>query len=196
QAGRDLLRNTGYLRPNPNFASFFYLTANGAFSNYEALQLQYRKAFSSGLQALANYTFAHSLDNSSNDVVSGANAISAARDYASSGFDVRHSFSGALHYEIPSAAKSRKARIVARDWSIDIVGVARSGFPFNARKFVVSPVLGYTYIRPNLVPGQPLWLLTASAPGGRTLNPAAFVQAPAGQQGSEGRNDIPGFGLT
>ena len=196
QAGRDLLRNTGYFQPNPNFSSFFYLTTNDAYSNYEALQVQYRKAFSSGLQALANYTFSHSLDNSSNDVVSGANAISGAGDYASADFDVRHSFSGALHYEIPSAAKSRMASVLTRDWSIDVVGVARSGFPFNAREFVVSPVLGFTYIRPDLVPGQPLWLLTSSAPGGRMLNPAAFVQGPTGQQGNEGRNDIAGFGLT
>ncbi len=196
QAGRDLLRNTGYYQPNPDFSSFFYLTANDALSNYEAVQVQYRKAFSSGLQALANYTFGHSLDNSSNDVVSGANSISGAGDYASSDFDVRHSFSGALHYEVPSAAKSRLASVLTRDWSVDLVGVARTGFPFNARQFVVSPALGYTYIRPNLVSGQPIWLLTSSAPGGRTLNPSAFVQAPTGQQGDEGRNDIAGFGLT
>jgi hypothetical protein len=196
QAGRDLLRNTGYFQPNPNFSSFFYLTTNSAFSNYQALQVQYRKALTSGFQALVNYTYSHSLDNSSNDVVSDANAISAVNDYASSDFDVRHSFSAALHYELPSFAKSRAASLFANDWSIDLVGVARSGFPFNARIFVVSPVLGFTYIRPDLVAGQPKWIPNADAGGGQSLNPAAFAQPPAGQQGTEGRNDIPGFGLT
>jgi Carboxypeptidase regulatory-like domain/TonB-dependent Receptor Plug Domain len=195
QAGRDLLRNTGYFQPNPNFSSFFYLTTNDAFSNYEALQVQYRKALTSGLQALVNYTYAHSLDNSSNDVVSDANAISAVNDYASSDFDVRHSFSAALHYDLPSLAKSRAA-VLANDWSIDLVGFARSGFPFNARIFVESPVLGFTYIRPDLVAGQPTWIPNTDAGGGQSLNPAAFTQPPAGQQGTEGRNDIPGFGLT
>jgi hypothetical protein len=196
QAGRDLLRDTGYFLPNPNFSSFFYLTTNGAFSNYQALQVQYRKALKSGLQVLANYSFSHSLDNSSSDVVSGANAISAVGDYASSDFDVRHSFSAALHYEIPSLAKSRMASALVNDWSVDAVGVARSGFPFNAIGFAASPVLGFTFIRPDLVPGQPKWISNPSAGGGQSLNPAAFSPAPAGQQGTEGRNDIPGFGLT
>jgi hypothetical protein len=196
QAGRDLLRNAGYFRPNANFTSFFYLTTNGAFSNYEALQVQYRKALTSGLQVLANYSFSHSLDNSSNDVVSGANAISAEQDYASSDFDVRHSFSGAVHYEIPSLAKSRAASAFANDWSVDLIGVARSGFPFSAKIFVVSPVLGFTYIRPDLVAGQSKWIANSAAGGGQSLNPAAFARPPAGQQGTEGRNDIPGFGLT
>jgi hypothetical protein len=196
QAGRDLLRDTGYFLPNPNFSSFFYLTTNGAFSNYEALQVQYRKALKSGLQVLANYSFSHSLDNSSSDVVSGANAISAAGDYASSDFDVRHSFSAALHYEIPSLTKSRTASAFVNDWSVDVVGVARSGFPFNGLSFAASPVLGFTFIRPDLVPGQPKWISNPNAGGGQSLNPAAFLPPPAGHQGTEGRNDIPGFGLT
>jgi hypothetical protein len=196
QAGRDLLRNTGYFQPNPNFSSFFYLTTNDAFSNYEALQVQYRKSLTSGLQALVNYTYAHTLDNSSNDVVSDANAISAVHDYASSDFDVRHSFSAALHYELPSFTKARAGSVLANGWSIDLVGFARSGFPFNARIFVVSPVLGFTYIRPDLVAGQPKWISNVNVAGGQSLNPGAFAKPLAGQQGSEGRNDIPGFGLT
>jgi hypothetical protein len=196
QAGRNLLRNTGYYQPNPNFSSFFYLTSNDAFSNYEALQVQYRKSLSSGLQAIANYTYSHSLDNSSNDVVSDANAISGARDYASSDFDVRHSFSGALHYEIPAFAKSKALSLLARDWSVDLVGFVRTGFPFNARQFVVSPVLGFTYVRPNLVAGQAIWISNPAVAAGQSLNPAAFAKPLAGQQGNEARNDIPGFGLT
>ena len=196
QAGRDLLRNIGYFQPNPNFSSYFYFTANDAYSNYEALQVQYRKSLTSGLQAIANYTFSHSLDNSSSDVVSDANTISGVGDYASSDFDVRHSFSAALHYELPSWGKSRVASVVANGWSFDLVGVARSGFPLNARIFVVSPVLGFAYIRPDLVPGQPKWLANHLAPGNQGLNPAAFTPPPDGQQGNEGRNDIPGFGLT
>jgi len=32
---------------------------------------------------------------------------------------------------------------LSRDWAMDLVAVARSGFPFNARNFVVSPVPGF-----------------------------------------------------
>jgi hypothetical protein len=196
QAGTDLLRNTAYYQPNPNFTSFFYLTTNTAFSNYEALQVQYRKPLTSRLQGIANYTFAHSLDNSSNDVVSGANAISAIGDYGSSDFDVRHSFSGALHFDAPAIAKSGFVSVLSRDWSFDLVGIVRTGFPFNASMFVPSPVLGYTNVRPDLVPGQPFWVPNPAAAGGRILNAAAFVKAPTDQQGNESRNDIDGFGLT
>jgi hypothetical protein len=196
QAGRRLLRNAGYYQPNPDFASYFYLTNNGAFSNYDALQLQYRKLVSPRLQAIVNYTFSHSLDNSSNDVISGANAISAAGDYASSDFDARHSFSAALHYELPALRKDGIAALLSRDWALDLVGVARTGFPFNARMFVVSPVLGFAYVRPDRVAGQPVWLSDATAPGGQSLNPLAFATPLSGTQGSEGRNDIGGFGLT
>jgi len=92
--------------------------------------------------------------------------------------------------------QSRGSICIRERWSIDLVGFARSGFPFNARMFVVSPVLGFTYIRPDLVSGQAKWIPNADAGGGQTLNPAAFVQPPAGQQGNEGRNDIRVFGLT
>jgi hypothetical protein len=79
---------------------------------------------------------------------------------------------------------------------VDLVGFVRTGFPFNARQFVVSPVLGFTYVRPNLVAGQAIWISNPTVAAGQSLNPAAFTKPLAGQQGNEGRNDIPGFGLT
>ena len=49
--------------------------------------------------------------------------------------------------------------------------------------------------RANFVAGEPVWLTSASAPGGRVLNPAAF-QAPAdGQNGNLGRDVLTGPGL-
>lgn len=196
QAGRDLLRNAGYWLPNPNFSSYFYLTTNGARSNYHALQLQYRRPFAERFQALLSYTWSHSLDNSSNDVISGANTISAANDYSSSDFDVRHSFSGALTFSIPEAKGKGPFGVISRSWSLQTVVVARAGFPFNGRLFVASPALGYAYVRPDAVPGEPYWMSSSGAPGGQILNAAAFSAPPSDQQGSEHRNDIPGFGLT
>lgn len=196
QAGRDGLRNTGYFQPNPNFLSFFYVTNNSAFSNYDALQVQYRRPISSGLQMLLGYTYSHSFDNSSNDVTSGTNTISGLRDYASSDFDVRHTFSGAVSYDIPTPAKSGVLSLLTRNWSIDSTVVARTGFPLNGQMFVVSPVLGFAFIRPDLVPGQPVWISVPNAPGNKSLNPVAFTAPPPGVQGTEGRNDISGFGLT
>jgi hypothetical protein len=213
QAGRDLLRQAALFQPNSSFSGDFLLTTNAAKSNYNALQLQYRRPLSAGLQALLNYTWSHSLDNASDDVVAALSnsVISAANDYASSDFDVRHSFSGAVTYDIPSAMRSRPLALLSKNWSLNTVIVARSGFPFNAFNLISSPDPGgNALVRPDIVPGQPLYLsgsrcaaqqvaLQLQGPlcsGGKALNLAAFSTPSTVRQGSEGRNDIPGFGLT
>ena len=199
QAGKDLLRTAAFFKPNLNFTNEFFLAGNDAFSNYDALQLQYRKALASGLQVLANYTWSHSLDNSSNDAVAGLSntVISGATDYASSNFDIRNSFSGALSYAIPGASRYRALSELTRNWSIDSLLVARSGFPFNAIVIGTSPDPGgQVRTRPDLVPGQPMWLPDPAAAGGKSLNPNAFAVPSTIRQGTEGRNDIRGFGLT
>ncbi|MGO9087539.1 MAG: TonB-dependent receptor domain-containing protein [Candidatus Sulfotelmatobacter sp.] len=199
QAGRRLLRQSALFAPNANFTGDFLLTNNSAWSNYHALQAQYRRPLSSGLQVLMNYTWAHSLDNASNDVIAAlpSNVISAAKDYGSSDFDVRQSFSAALTYSVPAAVKSGALNALTRDWSIDAVVVARSGFPFNGTVILASPDPNlFATSRPDLVAGQPFWLSTSGAPGRKVLNPAAFSIPLTPRQGTEPRNDIPGFGFT
>lgn len=198
QSGRDLLRQAALYKPNPSFSSAFLLTGNTAWSNYNALQLQYRMPLSGSLQTLVNYTFSHSLDNSSSDVVAGlsGSVISEASDYASSDYDVRHSFSGAVTYAIPAPAKAGWFAAITRDWSLAGIVVARSGFPFNGRVLSLSAITGgYVFSRPDLVSGQPLWVSNAQAAGGLSLNPNAFVKPSTLRQGTEGRNDIAGFRL-
>ena len=217
QAGRDLLRQEGLAKPNANFSGAFDVLENNARSNYNALEVQYRRPLSGRVQALLNYTWSHSLDNASNDTIPAISSaiISAGNDYASSDFDVRHSFSGAVTYKIPSAGKDGLLAEVTKDWSIDTVIVARTGFPFNGS--VLSGQIAGANPRANLVPNQPFYVYGSncaqvfgpvsqggngilqagqSCPGGKGLNPAAFTAPPAGQQGTEGRNNIPGFGLT
>jgi hypothetical protein len=213
QAGRDLLRQKALNLPNSNFLGSFLLTENDARSNYNALQVQFRRPLSGHLQALASYTYSHSLDSASDDVVTAISGptISSANDYASSNFDVRHSFSAGLTYVIPGA-KNGVLGHLSRDWSIDTVIVARSGFPFNANFTGTDPFFG-PGPRPDLNPGQPFYVYGTQCanafqalgallpgqgcPGGRGVNPNLFnTTPPSGRQGTEGRNDIPGFGLT
>lgn len=200
QAGRDLLRQEALFKPNSNFSGEVQLTQNDAYSNYNALQLQYRRPLAGRLQALLNYTWSHSLDNASNDVLLGLSntvVISAANDYASSDFDVRHSFSGALTYSVPVVGHPGPVAAITKDWSIDTVVVARSGFPFNAFLTSTSPDPGgLATSRPDVVPGQPFWIQNSGVGGGKSLNLAAFSVPSTRRQGTEGRNDIPGFGFT
>jgi hypothetical protein len=199
QSGRNLLRNEGLVSPTADFSpdTAFYLTLNDSTSSYNALQLQYRRPLSSRLQALLNYSWSQSLDDTSDDTVSTiSNTIFSNKDdWGSSAFDVRQSVSGALHFDVPSTAKDKLLSALTRNWSLDSVVVARTGFPFNAVLLTLGTV-GGVYPRPDLVPGQEFWIPTSGAPGGKVLNPAAFTAPPTLQQGNEGRNDIKGFGLT
>lgn len=198
QAGRRLLRQEALYQPNANFLGDFLLEGNTARSDYDSLQVQYRKPLSSGVQAVLNYTWSHSLDNVSSDIVSTLGSVlSAAKDYASSDFDVRQSFSGALSYAIPATQKLRLLSLLTQDWALDSVVVARTGFPFNGVILLASPDPGGSAeSRPDRAPGQPIWLPSQTAGGGKVLNPAAFIIPSTLRQGTEGRNDIAGFGLT
>jgi len=203
QSGSDLLRSEALVQPNANFApnSELLLTNNSAHSNYHAVQLQYRRALTRGVQALFNYTWSHSIDNSSADNAAFFSntlvPLSQHGDKGNSDFDVRHSVSGAVTYSIPSPRTFKPLQYVTQGWSIDGIVVARSGIPFNALLGLesVDPNVN-VFSRPDRVPGQPVWVSAPSAPGGKMLNVNAFSAPSPIRQGTEGRNDIPGFGFT
>ncbi len=196
QAGSRLLRREDLSRPNPAFTSYFLLTRNGAASDYHALQLQYRRPLSGRLQALVNYTWAHSIDNSSNDALDfvSDSVISNQHDRGSSDFDIRHSFSTALTYAVPAIGNSGALSALTRGWALAPIITVRSGFPFNATALAFT--VGNARTRPDRVPGVPVWIDASSAGGGKALNPSAFSVPSTFRQGTEGRNDISGFGLT
>jgi Carboxypeptidase regulatory-like domain/TonB-dependent Receptor Plug Domain len=203
QLGRQLLRVEDESVPNANFGGPFFLTTNSGTSNYNALQVQFRRPVTSGLQALANYTWSHSIDNDSNDFFSvvSRQVISAQNDRASSDFDVRHNIVGALTYNLPNLKNHGAIGALARSWALSGVVQARTGFPINvvSSSIQIPGVTAQTSLRPDLVPGVPVWLRGSQYPGGRALNPAAFDSAtPAadGRQGDLGRNAISGFGMT
>jgi hypothetical protein len=208
-AGRRLMRDDLISNPNPMFSGLF-LTRNSSYSNYDSLQLQFQRRLTRGLQALVSYSWSHSLDLNSADVTTGWNATTAIpttlfnihQDYGDSDFDIRHSFSAAITYSIPTAnIQNRFARAVFRDWSIDSINTARTGTPFNV---LYQPATPGAYVdqsgaaiqlRPDSIPGQPVWISDPNAPRGKRLNPAAFTIPSTLGQGSEGRNSIRGFPL-
>jgi hypothetical protein len=87
-----------------------------------------------------------------------------------------------------------------RDWSLDGIATARTGTPFNAGYTpadpgVVQGCCGALDLRPDQVPGQPVYISDPNAPGGKELNPAAFTIPNSLVQGSAARNSIRGFPL-
>jgi hypothetical protein len=197
QVGRHLLRQNRVPQPNANFAGTFALINNGDISNYNALQLQYRKRLSHGLEALGNYTWSHSIDTNSdtqNTSIPGS-LLPVGGDRGSSAFDVRHSLSGAFVYNAPKMKTNAFVKKVTEGWSLSGLVSARTGFPVDIRNFIFQSGFFYS-IRPDLVPDQPIWNDSPGAPGGRVLNFNAFATPPTFRQGNMPRNFVPGFGAT
>jgi len=199
-AGRDLLRTTNLFLPNPNF-QFVSVTSNSARSYYDALQLKFQRRLSKGLQGLASYTFSHSIDNASTDAFAtylntpgGGNYQSA--DRGDSDFDIRHSFTAGITYDLPSPSSQKFARSAFGGWSVDTFILARSAPPVDVSGALYFAYGTALYPRPNVNPGVPLELFGPQYPGGKIFNKAAFTAAPAGQQGNFGRNVLRGFGAT
>ena len=188
-AGYDFIRRE---LGGPGFTptSWVAMTTNNARSRYHSLQAQYRRSLGGGVEALASYTWSHSIDNDSSDAFlawAGPGAGPSV-DRGSSDFDLRHSFTGSMTYTAPKRFGG---------WLLSGILRTRTGFPITVQ--AAEQYVGISFInafRPDWVYGQPLWLGDGNAPGGRRLNPAAFVVRPAGVQGNLGRNVIAGFGMS
>lgn len=198
-SGRDLLYSR-YLTPNnPNLTpNGLYLVTNGAVSNYNALQVQFQRRLSRGLQILTSYTWSHSIDDLSSNFSSYEPPIRGNSD-----FDVRHSFAAALTWEIPGSYRSSVASAILEHWALAARITGRSALPVDVfGGFGVLPNGTNVYIRPDMVSGAPLYLYGAqcaeipgaTCPGGRTINFNAFA-TPSGESGNEPRNFLRGFDL-
>jgi hypothetical protein len=172
------------LRPYPAFSQIPWRGTIGD-SSYNALAVSLKRNFSHGLLVSANYTWSHSIDDGSNgsgdgDSLAAQNVScwprSAAQcgEKASSAFDARNVFNANFIYELPFGAGKRYLsqpglmRAVVSHWQISSIFIARSGFPVNLTTSGTGPDGNTNNQRPNLVPGQPLYL------AGGAFNPAAF----------------------
>jgi len=133
--GRNLLRVTNLFNPNPYF-QFVSLTSNTATSDYHALQLKFQRRLSRGLQALASYSFSHSIDIASTD--SSANSVNTPGaitnpniDRGNSDFDIRHSFTAGVTYDLPAPGSQKVVRSLFGGWSLDSFILARSAPPLD-----------------------------------------------------------------
>lgn len=209
-SGRRLLQSTVLLHPpsNPNVGDAT-LVDNTASSKYHALQIQFRRRLSRGLQALTSYTFAHSID----DASAGSGFVlsdlgvpgNSKQNRGDSDFDIRHAFTAGLTYDIPSPKRNFVAKALFGSWSTDNLLLARSSPPVSLTDvnfFGLNDGLDVA-VRPDVVPGRPLYLYGRQFPGGKALNPVAFTDPPVdpatgnpARQGNLGRNALRGFGAS
>jgi len=202
-AGRRLLRLERLGRPNPNFSTVQEIN-NLDTSDYHAMQLQYNRRLSRGLQALASYTWSHSIDTASADTTLNTpdQRTDPRSDRGPSDFDVRHSFNAAVTYKFPAPASRAVERAILGNWSIDSIFTLRSATPVDVR-YGRDIGFGFFQLRPDIVQGIPLYLNDPNAPGGKrfnnTPNPnnpnqkGPFLIPIDARQGTLGRNSLRGF---
>jgi hypothetical protein len=185
-------------------------------SFYNALQLKVERRFSAGFYLMANYTYAHSIDNGSvsasaaNDpIASGGgypqNSFDTNAERGNSDFDLRNRAVVSFIYELPFgtgkkylSSSSRVVDAFLGGWQVNGIFQGQGGFPFTAElangssdinsSADGSPVRPYLIGNPNLNSGQSIhhW-----------FNVAAFAVpgqdgTPAYTFGNTGRNTLRG----
>ena len=172
--GRHYLRANSWSAISPISTGSQTVFFGDATSDYDALQAQFQRRLSHGLQVLASYTWSHAIDDISVDQL-GFNQPAR----ANSDFDTRHSFSTAVSYDIPVWRTNRATRAILGGWGVDAKIQAFTGTPVTlSAGNNTTGTGGLVSIRPDLVSGVPLYLDDPTVPGGRRFNPAAFVAPP------------------
>ena len=205
-AGRRLLES-GFFFDTPTQIASTVVTNTGT-SDYDALQLQFERRLSRGLQGIASYTWAHSIDTSSAGSGFGdlGNLFSGLYNRGNSSFDIRHTLSVGATYQLPLLNVNRFANQIMGGWSVESVLQTRSASPVDILDYHTSLMLNTLQdaaIRPDVVPGVPLYLYGPQFPGHKALNPAAFTDPPVDpntgnplRQGTLGKYSLRGFGAT
>ena len=158
-----------------------------AKSSYNSLQLSLTRRFSRGLQLLASYTYAKSIDNASGNLESDPTIILGDQldDRANRGvsdFDRTHRFVLSYLWDLPQpafASRSKAGRLAFSGWQVAAIITAMSGQPFD----IVDSAAGSFYFeansglsRPNWAPGATRETATTNVPSGYFFNPFAFVR--------------------
>jgi hypothetical protein len=199
-----LQRLNVYLTDNFSNGVGFY--SNGLTSDYDSLQVQFRRRLSQGLTALASYTWSHCIDYGSLNF----NFIFMYQR-GNCDFDVRQNLSAASSYDLPNVGHNRLVGSVLHHWGLDDHLTVRTGFPITLLgPEGISPLTGeLQFSGLNLVPGQAIYLYGDNCasvlqglgnlppghgcPGGRAVDPQAFT-APTSCCGNAPRNLVRGFG--
>jgi hypothetical protein len=215
-AGRKLIQTAQIFSPNPNFGEAV-LVANAGTSDYDALQLQFERRLVNGLEGLASYTWSHSIDTASAGSLGNPSNLpskggSPTQNRGPSDFDVRHAFSVGATYALPAPKLNPLSNAILRGWSIQNIAQIRSAVPvdvFDGNFFELTN--GFTpNVRPDVVPGIPLYLYGSQYSGGKAINntpnqggagcvgpfcpPAADMNGNPIRQGDLGRNALRAFG--
>ncbi len=183
-----------YFSQFPDFTFINEIQSIGT-SNYNALQATLRVSNLHGLTAQAAYTWSHSFDEVT--AYRGAlpqDSFNFKGDYGPSDFDNRNIFVALFTYDVPGGQKWKG---LTRGWQLNSLMTFHGGLPFSVYSSSDTSGTSDGNQRANYVPGvSPYAGYRKGKVGANWLNPAAFVDAPAGTWGDTGRNAYngPGYG--
>jgi hypothetical protein len=154
---------TCYTRPNSQYAAI-NLRGSFADSSYNALNVKFQtqNLYHTGLTLIANYTYAHSLDDLSatfsDDLAQGSlgftNFLDPHLDWGNSDFDVRHRIVISPIWETPWFKSGNGfEREALGGWTVSSIFTAHTGIPFSI--YDESYVLN-GYAIPRLTPATPI----------------------------------------
>ncbi len=186
--------NEYYVHPiNPNF-QYVYLAHNALRSQYNSGQIVFQHRVTNGLFAYAAYTWAHSTAQNQFNLF-------APYVHGTASGDLRNNFNAMVTWDIAFHSQNTIERTLLAGWGTDFRLAIRGGFPITLTGLnTPSPLLGGANATTgvNYVPGVPVYLYGTyqgkNIPGGKMLNPAAFVTAAAGSPGEVPVNYYRGFG--
>jgi outer membrane receptor protein involved in Fe transport len=133
-------------------------------SNYNSLQVKLRKDFSHGVDFIASYTWAKTLDNGPGpfDIGAGSypqNPFDLDAEYAPANYDRRNSFVAGATMEVPVGhgrwllpSAQGATQTILGGWQFNTIVTLQTGTPVNI-VLTTPPASGAT-IRPNIVPGS------------------------------------------
>ena len=175
---------------NPNFGEVEYFP-NGITSNYQALQTQFQRTVARGIQALASYTWSHSID-------FGSSAFELPLQRGNSDFDVRNNLQGGISWDLPTIDRAALVNTLSNGWGLDARLNVRSAFPvtLQGNEFIDPATGSISFGELNRVTGQPIYVYGNQYPGGKAINPDAFSLPATGISGDASRNFVRGFGAS
>lgn len=159
-------------------------------SNYNSMQVNFKRNFSRGLRFNANYTWAHAIDDVVGFFKDYQDPNNARAERASSDQDVRHNFTFDAGYDIPFQNWFENGpNWLVNGWQLNTIIQARSGLPVNITR--TGGTFGGFSFRPDVVQGVDPYCSNYSVPDCQ-FNAAAFSIPANGVFGNAGRNLLRG----
>lgn len=185
-------KNAAGVRPLSNNFGDIYVIGSYPSSNYNAMQVTFKRNFSKGFRFNANYTWAHAIDDVVGFFRDYQDENNARAERASSDQDIRHNFVLDIGYDLSFSRWFNGPKWIVDGWQFNSITQARTGFPVNVTQ--QGGTFGGFSFRPNLVLGVDTRCPAYNLPDCQ-FNAAAFSNPGAGKFGSLGRNALRGPGF-